>query len=240
MAGAADVALHLVVIGPPGAGKGTQAERFAREHGIPKISTGDILREAVASGTSLGRQVQAVMDRGELVGDDLITGIVRERLSRPDVARGFVLDGFPRTVVQAQALDEILAGRSPVIVVEIHVPDGELVRRVRTRRICAGCGRTVSVFDKAGAAEACGNCGGKLVARSDDSEGVVRDRLKVYRRDTQPMSAFYSSRPTYRRIDGAQTPERVRDALVAAVSSALGKTTADAGASMTARGESQA
>lgn len=238
MAGAADVALNLVVIGPPGAGKGTQAERFAREQAIPKISTGDILREAVASGTSLGRQVQAVMDRGELVGDDLITGIVRERLSRPDVARGFVLDGFPRTVAQAKALDEILAGKRPLIVVEIHVADEELVRRVRNRRICAGCGRTVSLSGEAGAAQTCDSCGGMLVARSDDSEGVVRDRLKVYRRDTQPMSAFYSSRPTYRTIDGAQAPERVRDALVGAVSSALGNQLADTGASITARTES--
>jgi adenylate kinase len=240
VAGAADVALHLVVIGPPGAGKGTQAERFAREHGIPKISTGDILREAVASGTSLGRQVRAVMDRGELVGDELITGIVRERVSRPDVAGGFVLDGFPRTVAQAKALDEILDGKSPLIVVEMDVPEEELVRRMRNRRICAGCGRTVSLSDEAGAAQACSSCGGKLVARSDDSADVVRDRLKVYRRDTQPISVFYSSRPTYRRIDGAQTLERVRDALVAAVSSARGNQFADAEASMTARRGSKA
>ena len=233
------MALNLVVIGPPGAGKGTQAERFARENGIPKISTGDILREAVASGTRLGRQVQAVMDRGELVGDDLITGIVQERLSRPDVARGFLLDGFPRTVAQAEALDEILAGKGSLIVVEIHVPDEELVERMRNRRVCAGCGRTVSVSNEAGAADACASCGGKLVARSDDAESVARERLKVYRRDTQPMSAFYSSRPKYRIIDGAQTPERVHDALVAAVSSALGNTTADADMAMTGRSGSK-
>jgi adenylate kinase len=234
------VALNLVVIGPPGAGKGTQAERFARQRGIPKISTGDILREAVASGTSLGRQVQAVMDRGELVSDDLMTGIVKERLSRPDVARGFLLDGFPRTVAQAQALDELLAGKRSLVVVEIHVPDEELVGRMRNRRVCAGCGRTVSVPNEAGAAEACGSCGGTLVARSDDAESVVRERLKVYRRDTQPMSAFYSSRPTYRIIDGAQTPERVHDALVTAVSSALGSETEDADMAMTGRAESKA
>jgi adenylate kinase len=234
------MALNLVVIGPPGAGKGTQAERFAREHEIPKISTGDILREAVAAGTSLGRQVQAVMDRGELVGDDLITGIVRERLSRPDVARGFLLDGFPRTVAQARALDEMLAGNSPLIVVEIHVPDAELVRRMRNRRVCAGCGRTASLSDEADAARACDSCGGKLVARSDDAESVVRERLKVYRRDTQPMSAFYRSRPVFRIIDGAQTPERVHDALAAAVSSALGSHRGDADQAMSARGEAKA
>ena len=125
------MALNLVMLGPPGAGKGTQAERFAREHGIPKVSTGDILREAVHSGSELGRQVKAVMERGELVGDDLIIGIVRERLSRPDAMAGFVLDGFPRTAAQADALDEITAARGPVICVEIQVPDEELVRRVR-------------------------------------------------------------------------------------------------------------
>ena len=125
------MALNLVMLGPPGAGKGTQAERFAREHGIPKVSTGDILREAVHSGSELGRQVKAVMERGELVGDDLIIGIVRERLSRPDAIAGFVLDGFPRTAAQADALDEITATRGPVICVEIQVPDEELVRRVR-------------------------------------------------------------------------------------------------------------
>ena len=140
------MALNLVMLGPPGAGKGTQAERFAREHGIPKISTGDILREAVHSGTELGRQVKAVMERGELVGDDLIIGIVRERLSQPDAIAGFVLDGFPRTVTQAEALDEITAARGPVICVEIQVPDEELVRRVRGRRVCEDCGANADAF----------------------------------------------------------------------------------------------
>src|SRR5688572_25705865 len=121
-------------MGPPGAGKGTQAERFAREHRIPKISTGDMLREAVAAKSPLGQKVEAVLNRGDLVGDELMIGIVKDRLQRPDTSRGFVLDGFPRTVPQAEALDKILAGRGPIIVVEIQVPDEELVRRVVTRR----------------------------------------------------------------------------------------------------------
>src|SRR5512134_708725 len=137
---------NLVMIGPPGAGKGTQAERLAREYGIPKISTGDILREAVQSGNELGRTVKAVMERGELVSDQLITGIVRERLGRPDVRDGFVLDGFPRTVPQAQALDGIVADRDPLIVIEMQVPDEELVRRVQGRRVCKVCGTNVSAF----------------------------------------------------------------------------------------------
>ena len=223
------MALNLVMLGPPGAGKGTQAERFAREHGIPKISTGDILREAVHGGSELGRRVKAVMDRGELVGDDLITDIVRERLSRPDTAGGFVLDGFPRTVPQAGALDEIAKDRGPVICIEMRVPDEELVRRVRSRRVCADCGATADAFERNGLPEPCQNTdrcrtsGPKWVSRSDDSEAVVRERLKIYWRDTRPMIEYYSSRPTFRSIDGKQTPEQVREALVSAVAAALGK-----------------
>jgi adenylate kinase len=216
------VALNLVFMGPPGAGKGTQAERFAKEHGLPKISTGDILREAVAAGTPLGTQVKALMDRGELVNDELIIDIVNERLQRADTARGFVLDGFPRTVRQARALDEMLTGRGPLIVVEIQVPDDELVRRMVTRRVCASCGRTAAAGGGDGVLERCPSCGGALTSRSDDRELVVRDRLKVYWRETQPMIAFYHVRPTYRAVNGAQPPDRVRDALSAAVSSALG------------------
>jgi adenylate kinase len=212
------VALNVVMLGPPGAGKGTQADRFAREYGLPKVSTGDILREAVQSGSDLGRQVKAVMDRGDLVSDVLITGIVRERLSRPDTARGFVLDGFPRTVPQAEALDGIMNGRDPLIVVEMKVPDEELVRRVRARRVCKVCGTNVSAFgDGPTLAQLCERCGGELVTRSDDSEAVVRERLKVYWRDTRPIVEYYGSRPSFRSIDGAQTPERVRQALVSAV-----------------------
>ncbi len=227
MGGAGDVALNLVVIGPPGAGKGTQADRFARDHRIPKISTGDILREAVHVDTPLGRQVSAVLNRGQLVSDDLMIGIVKERLSRPDTARGFVLDGFPRTVPQAHALDEILTSRGPLLVVEIHVPDDELVRRVRNRRICKSCGRTVSAFSGDASQARCENCGGELVSRADDGESVVRDRLQVYWNETKPVIDFYQARPTYRMVNGAQPPERVREALVTAVASALGKPAAD-------------
>jgi adenylate kinase len=224
------VALNLVMLGPPGAGKGTQAERFAREHGIPKVSTGDILREAVHSGSELGQAVKEVMARGELVGDDLIIGIVRERLSRPDAVAGFVLDGFPRTAKQADALDEITAERGPVICVEIQVPDEELVRRVQSRRVCEDCGANADAFEHQADelpklcqnTDRCKSVGPKWVARSDDSEAVVRERLKIYWRDTKPMIDYYKSRPTFRVIDGLQTPEQVREALVSAVASALG------------------
>ena len=224
------MALNLVMLGPPGAGKGTQAERFAREHGIPKVSTGDILREAVHSGSELGQAVKEVMARGELVGDEQMIGIVRERLVRPDAVAGFVLDGFPRTAKQADALDEITAERGPVICVEIRVPDEELVRRVRARRVCEDCGANADAFVHQDEAlpelcqntDRCRSIGPKWVARSDDSEAVVRERLKIYWRDTRPMIDYYSARPTFRRIDGMQTPEQVREALVSAAASALG------------------
>lgn len=223
------MALHLVMLGPPGAGKGTQAERLAREFGIPRISTGDILREAIQSGSDLGRAVQAVMARGELVGDDLIVGIVRERLSRPGAAGGFVLDGFPRTVPQAEALDALMAGRpDPVVVVDLAVPDEELVRRVRARRVCADCGANADAFGDGAsrvppacrAPERCGAEGPRWVARADDAEAVVRERLAVYRRESRPLIDFYRGRPAFRAVDGRHAPEQVREAIVAAVAAA--------------------
>src|SRR4029077_9039051 len=164
------MALNLVMLGPPGAGKGTQAERFARARGIPKISTGDILREAVQTGTAIGERARAIMDRGELVGDDVMIGIVRERLERDDARNGFVLDGFPRTVAQAAALDGIMTGRDPLIVIDIVVPELELVRRLSTRLICDNCGVNALIGD--GAAGVCARCGGKLVQRADDNDAV--------------------------------------------------------------------
>jgi len=212
------VALNVIMLGPPGAGKGTQAERFARENGLPKISTGDILREAVQSGSQLGSAVKTMMDRGELVSDDLIIGIVRERLSRPDVKQGFVLDGFPRTVPQAEALDGMMTTGDTLIVVEMQVPDEELVRRVQGRRVCRVCGTNVSAFGSDPTRVLrCQKCGGELMTRSDDQVTVVRDRLKVYWRDTRPVIAYYAGRPTFRVVDGAQPPETVRKTLVAAI-----------------------
>ncbi|OLD57742.1 MAG: hypothetical protein AUI64_00090 [Acidobacteria bacterium 13_1_40CM_2_64_6] len=146
------MALNLIMLGPPGAGKGTQAERFARSRGIPRVSTGDILREAVQGGTDVGNRAKAIMDRGELVGDDVMIGIVRERLDRPDALAGFVLEGFPRTVAQASALDTIMDGRAPLIVVDIVVPEAELVRRLASRMICEDCGANAAMENPDGAA----------------------------------------------------------------------------------------
>ena len=213
------MALRLLVLGPPGAGKGTQALRIARDHGVPKISTGDMLRDAVTSGSPLGALVKETVAKGQLVSDDVIVELVRARLEEDDARQGFVLDGFPRTVAQAKALDALLDGM-PLAVVEIRVPDEELVRRVRGRRICERCGTTVSAFDGDPAlAQECKTCGGRLVQRSDDSETVVRDRLKVYWRETQPMIVFYEGRPTFRRVDGSVAPVDVYAAIAAAVAS---------------------
>lgn len=212
-----NVAVRLVMLGPPGAGKGTQAARFARTHGIPKISTGDILRDAVQAGTEMGRAAREVMDAGRLVGDDIMIAIVRERLERPDANAGFVLDGFPRTVAQAQALDGLVDEAAPLVIVDIEVPMETLVKRLQTRRICGSCG--------AGAppgATTCPKCGGVLVQRVDDNEHVVRERLQVYERSTQPIVEFYGRRNTFRSIDGDQTEDSVAADLAAAVASALG------------------
>ena len=213
------MALNLVMLGPPGAGKGTQAVRVEQERGIPQISTGDILREAVQAGTDLGRQAQAVMERGELVSDELMVAIVRERLARGDTRDGFILDGFPRTVAQAVALDEILAGRDPLIVVELSVPDRALVERLSRRRVCRECGATFGAG--AGVVPAvCTRCGAALTARKDDRAEVVQERLRVYRRQTEPLVAFYQDRPAFRRVDGNQPADAVRIAIGGALDAA--------------------
>jgi adenylate kinase len=209
------------MLGPPGAGKGTQADRLATAKGIPKISTGDMLREAVKAGTEIGRRAKAIMDRGELVNDEVIIGVVRERLAKADAQRGFILDGFPRTVAQARALDALMEGRPPLIIVDIVVPETDLVERLTSRLVCSNCGTNAEgVPRSAMATTPCVKCGGPLKQRSDDNKDVVLERLKVYRRDTQPLLDYYRSRPTFRAVNGAQAMERVFADLAEAVDSA--------------------
>ncbi len=211
--------INLVVLGPPGAGKGTQGVEFARRRAIPQISTGDILRDAVKSGTELGRRAKATMDAGRLVDDELMIAIVRDRLSRQDVAAGFVLDGFPRTVAQARALDGIMTGRPPLIVIDIAVPDDALVGRLARRRVCGQCGQATSVDLAPGSR--CDRCGGELLQRSDDTESVVRERLRVYADATRPLVDYYSDRSSFRAVDGNQSPAEVGSALADAVEAVL-------------------
>ena len=215
------MALNVIMMGPPGAGKGTQAEHFARDRNLVKVSTGDILREAIKAETPLGRAAKATIEQGKLVDDPTMIGIVRERLLRPDAMGGFVLDGFPRTVAQARALDGIMTERDggPLIVVDIVVPERDLVRRLAERRICSKCGNNADPFEATDGADRCKRCGGELVQRKDDNEEVVLKRLQVYERDTKPLVEYYKNRPTFRIVNGSQSPARVAEELAAVIDS---------------------
>jgi adenylate kinase len=210
-------AINVVMLGPPGAGKGTQAERLSRTRKLPKISTGDILREAVQAGTEVGGAAKQTMEAGNLVGDDIMIAIVQDRLNRPDARCGFVLDGFPRTVVQAMALDQMVEGRGPLVVLDVVVPEEVLVRRLATRRICSKCGANAAPEWT----NACGKCGGTLVTRVDDGIEIVRERLKVYQRQTRPLVEYYGARRSFTSIDGNRPPDVVTAAVDAAIDAAL-------------------
>ncbi|HEY3502166.1 MAG TPA: adenylate kinase [Actinocatenispora sp.] len=188
--------MRLVLVGPPGAGKGTQAEFIAAHLSAPKISTGDILRANVAEGTELGREARGYMDAGELVPDQVVINMVRDRLAEPDAEDGFLLDGFPRTVPQAQELDKMLAdlGTGLDLVLELVVEEEEVIRRLSGRRTCRGCGKIWHVeFDPPAKAGVCDRCGGELFQRDDDKPETIAERLRVYARDTQPLVAYYAA-----------------------------------------------
>lgn len=211
------MSVNLVLIGPPGSGKGTQAVRLAKRFGIPHISTGDILRQAVRDGTALGKQVAATIASGSLVSDGLMADLVRDRLAQPDTASGFLLDGFPRTIAQAQRLDELIAG-ARLIVVLIDVSDDAIVRRLSSRRVCKSCNLTQSVSDADDSrGESCPYCGGSLVRREDDEPETVRHRLATYASVAEPLIAHYRSRPTFVDVNGLQHPQEVTYELVQAI-----------------------
>ena len=205
--------LDIVLLGAPGSGKGTQAERIAPAFDLPHISTGDILRGAVKAGTELGRTAKRFMDSGELVPDEVVIGIIRERLGEPDTAGGFMLDGFPRTLEQAAALDEMLAGagRALRFVLLIDVPEEELVQRLAGRRACRSCGRGYNVvFDPPRVEGVCDVCGGDLFQRDDDNEDTVRNRLAVYRSQTEPLVGYYRDKGILATVyGGGRTPDQV-------------------------------
>ncbi|MCW2992939.1 MAG: adenylate kinase [Conexibacter sp.] len=211
--------LNLILVGPPGAGKGTQAERLTQDFGLPYYATGNILREAVANGTELGRQAKEHMDAGGLVPDDVIIGVILEALKQDEAADGFLLDGFPRTVPQADALGEALqnAGRKISAVLLIDVPDEEVVRRLSGRRV-SKAGRVYHVdFDPPKHEGRCDIDGSELIQRDDDKPETIRKRLSVYHEQTEPLVEYYESRDLLRRFDGTRTPTEVHDHVRATV-----------------------
>ncbi|HYN94493.1 MAG TPA: adenylate kinase [Pilimelia sp.] len=204
--------MRLVLVGPPGAGKGTQAEFIAAHLAVPKISTGDIFRANVAQGTPLGVQAKQFMDAGQLVPDEVTINMVRERLAEPDAGDGFLLDGFPRTTPQAVALDKLLAdlGNALDLVLELVVDDDEVIRRLSGRRTCRGCGKIWHVeFDAPSVAGACDRCGGELFQRDDDKAETIAERLRVYSRDTAPLVDYYGAQGKLVGIDATGPVEDV-------------------------------
>ena len=186
--------MRIIMLGPPGSGKGTQGVLITERNGIPQISTGDLLRESRAKGTELGKKVAGIMDRGDLVSDEIVIDLIRERLQEPDAAAGFLLDGFPRTVVQAEALGELLADRSEKLhyVVLIDVTDDEIVGRLGSRRVCPACNAVFNIDSNPPVKDGiCDECGGPLVQRDDDKPATIRSRLAVYHDQTESLVSFY-------------------------------------------------
>lgn len=215
------MAQNFILLGPPGAGKGTQADQIVTEYGALHVSTGDMLRAAVANGTELGIKAKQFMDAGELVTDELVIGIVRERLDAADIrAQGVLLDGFPRTLPQAEALDAAIAdlGLGTPLVINLVVPDEVLMRRLTGRRMCKGCGAIYHI-DREGldVGDKCTACGAEIYQRSDDAPGPIGERLAVYHKQTAPLISYYEAKGCLLPIDGVGSPAEVGERLTAAM-----------------------
>lgn len=206
--------LNLILLGPPGSGKGTQGERLQEEHRLPYYATGDILRAAVKEQTEIGLEAKQYMDRGDLVPDDVIIGVICERIQSEEAADGFILDGFPRTVPQAEALDAEMQrlGRSLSVALLIDVPDNEVVRRLGGRRTCVKGGHVFHVdFDPPAEEGVCDVCGGELIVRDDDRDEVIRNRLEQYHEKTEPLAVYYEGKDILRKVDGAKGLDEVAE-----------------------------
>lgn len=209
--------MRIIFLGPPGAGKGTQAKMLIDRYGIPQISTGDILRAAVKEGTPMGKKAKEYMDSGKLVPDEVVIGIMQDRLKQSDCAKGFILDGFPRTVAQAEALENMLKELNMPIdkVLALDVPDEVLLERLTGRRTCKSCGQMYHVkFDPPKSGNNCDKCGGELFQRDDDKEETIKNRLSVYHAQTAPLLDFYGKKGMVVKIDGTKTPDEIFNSLI--------------------------
>jgi adenylate kinase len=215
---------RLIILGRQGAGKGTQCVRLSNHYVVPHVSTGDILRAAVKRGTELGRMAKEIMDAGGLVGDEIMIGIVEERLSRPDaVGRGYILDGFPRTVAQAVALGAITAERPIDVVIDLDVPRELVIERISSRRVCRDCQANYTSTGVDLAPWICDRCGGDVVQRDDDTPESVNRRLDLYESQTEPLIEYYNAQGKLVVVNGVGHPDRVSDRLIAAIDSALAR-----------------
>ena len=212
--------MRIVLLGAPGSGKGTQAKKLVEKLTIPQVSSGDLLREALAAGTELGRRAKAAMDAGGLVSDDIVLQLIRERLRQPDARPGFILDGFPRNLSQADALDEVLAGLGQPLdcVALLDIDYGVLMKRLTGRRTCEKCGHLVNIyFSPPEVLDACERCGGKLLQRSDDNKETIANRLKVFDSQTRPLVEHYREQGKLRAVDGDGEIDAVFERLLAAL-----------------------
>ncbi len=210
--------MKIIMLGAPGAGKGTQAKMIADRYGIPHVSTGDIFRANIKNGTELGRQAKAYMDKGELVPDELTVKILLDRVAQADCKNGYVLDGFPRTIPQAEVLDKELSrlGESIDYAIDVDVPDENIVKRMGGRRACVTCGATYHIEHVPPKKEGiCDNCGGELILRDDDKPETVQNRLNVYHTQTQPLIDFYNAKGVLREVDGTKDMMEVFDSITA-------------------------
>lgn len=212
--------MNMIIMGPPGSGKGTQAVRISERFGIPAISTGDMLRDAIAKGTTLGLEAKSYMDKGELVPDDVVINIVRERLNEPDARQGFLLDGFPRSAVQAEALGEMLRaqGKNIDLVLNVAVPDEEVIRRLSRRRVCPKCNAVYHLDHKPPLDETkCAICGALVVQRDDDNETTIEHRLEVYRALSEPLIGYYKDMGLLAVVSGMRPIDEVFETIAALI-----------------------